>query len=531
MHEVKASQDLLKLSCRTDLPLKVYKEGPFVFRPIIEVDSSTTVIEILLTRQNFDRTAIEQARIMPRILYNSYISTSASVRSSWDISFSLNHHDDFSIHYYSIHLHRTEICTMPATHATTEAHTIPLFDKDLRDVHLIYDYDAQDSEGKPEKWRYEMWFFSENRIVYRIQGGPMAGRVNYQTASYQCIRPGELWQCNWLEETGTICSLVYDITNKKITTLLGFSQGHWENPEEAHGDKRNPKDLERWRGLAKIVRKEEVAFCASSVERASLNSLSASILLGLRAGNHHILLRYHLQRYVDHTTTMAAKKESRSGGIASLLDSGKYSDLTISCHGRHFKVHKAIVCSSSKPLAAAIDGSFKEAIAGVINLDDDDSEVIASMVKFLYTGIYPDGRLNRPDFQNDADQISWQEHQSQCLLFNAKVYTVADKYDIKLLEDHAAAKYKEILEDGWTGSGFIASMKTAFEMLPSIDKTLKRIITNAAAQHVSMLLTNPEFVALCKESSELSFGCLVAMEKVTPKEFSGRKCRFCKKYS
>lgn len=111
----------------------------------------------------------------------------------------------------------------------------------------------------------------------------MAGRVNYQTASYQCIRPGELWQCNWLEglpptlppqpflshpflpsnalsyqpshdiiETGTICSLVYDIPNKKISTLLAFSQGHWEHPQEARGDKRNPADFERWRGLAGI---------------------------------------------------------------------------------------------------------------------------------------------------------------------------------------------------------------------------------------------------------------------------------------
>lgn len=95
----------------------------------------------------------------------------------------------------------------------------------------------------------------------------MAGRINYQTASYQCIRPGELWQCNWLEglfphlcnlsltnnlETGTICSLVYDITQKKISTLLAFSQGHWEHPQEAHGDKRNPEDFKRWRGLAKI---------------------------------------------------------------------------------------------------------------------------------------------------------------------------------------------------------------------------------------------------------------------------------------
>ena len=80
----------------------------------------------------------------------------------------------------------------------------------------------------------------------------MAGRKNFQTATYQCIRPGELWQCNWLEETGTICSLVFDIPNKRITTLLAFSKGHWTQNEAARGDKRNPEDLERWRNLAKI---------------------------------------------------------------------------------------------------------------------------------------------------------------------------------------------------------------------------------------------------------------------------------------
>ncbi|EIM86466.1 phenol acid carboxylase [Stereum hirsutum FP-91666 SS1] len=126
------------------------------------------------------------------------------------------------------------------------------FDKDIRDVHLLYDYDVMGEGGNPEKWRYEMWFFSEKRIVYSIHGGPMAGRLNYQTCEFQCIRPGELWQCNWLEETGTIVSLVYDIPRKRITTMIGFSKGHWEHAKEAHGDKRNPADFERWRALAKI---------------------------------------------------------------------------------------------------------------------------------------------------------------------------------------------------------------------------------------------------------------------------------------
>lgn len=126
------------------------------------------------------------------------------------------------------------------------------FDKDIKDTHLVYDYDAQDKDGNPEKWRYELWCFSNDRVVYAIHGGPMAGRINYQRATYQCIRPGELWQINWLEETGTIVSAVYDIPQKKITTLIAFSQGHWQSAELAHGDKRNKEDLEKWRKLADV---------------------------------------------------------------------------------------------------------------------------------------------------------------------------------------------------------------------------------------------------------------------------------------
>ncbi|CAD6565587.1 MAG: hypothetical protein ASARMPRED_007350 [Alectoria sarmentosa] len=64
------------------------------------------------------------------------------------------------------------------------------FAKDLKDLHLVYDYNVQDAHGNPEKWRYEIWFFSE--------------------------------------------------------------ASHWENAQAALGDKRNPADLERWRGLARI---------------------------------------------------------------------------------------------------------------------------------------------------------------------------------------------------------------------------------------------------------------------------------------
>lgn len=44
---------------------------------------------------------------------------------------------------------------MPLPEFLTNTPLHPSFDRDIRDTHLIYDYDAQDANGKPEKWRYE----------------------------------------------------------------------------------------------------------------------------------------------------------------------------------------------------------------------------------------------------------------------------------------------------------------------------------------------------------------------------------------
>jgi hypothetical protein len=43
-----------------------------------------------------------------------------------------------------------------------------------------------------------------------------------------------------------------------------------------------------------------------------------------------------------------------------LLQSGKYSDLTLRCGGREFRVHRPIVCPHSPVFEAICSGEFKE---------------------------------------------------------------------------------------------------------------------------------------------------------------------------
>ncbi|OWZ33175.1 phenolic acid decarboxylase [Cryptococcus neoformans c45] len=115
---------------------------------------------------------------------------------------------------------------------------------DIVNKHLIYTYD--------NGWKYEFWLKSERRIVYAIHGGPMNGRKNYQTCAVQEVRTGEIFQISWVEETSTVVSIIVDLPQKRIITYMAFSRGHWDYPEKAHGDKRNPEDFERWKKLAEV---------------------------------------------------------------------------------------------------------------------------------------------------------------------------------------------------------------------------------------------------------------------------------------
>lgn len=50
---------------------------------------------------------------------------------------------------------------------------------------------------------------------------------------------------------------------------------------------------------------------------------------------------------------------ARGLNFGHLLKTGQYSDLTLACQGKEFKVHKVVVCSQSEVLAATIREPFQ----------------------------------------------------------------------------------------------------------------------------------------------------------------------------
>lgn len=56
---------------------------------------------------------------------------------------------------------------------------------------------------------------------------------------------------------------------------------------------------------------------------------------------------------------MEPTEEIRGVNLICLLESGKFSDLQVSCEGGDFAVHMAILCAQSRVISAACEGNFE----------------------------------------------------------------------------------------------------------------------------------------------------------------------------
>ena len=63
-----------------------------------------------------------------------------------------------------------------------------------------------------------------------------------------------------------------------------------------------------------------------------------------------------------------------------LLESGKYSDLTITCGSKGYPVHRALLATRSSFFDGACRNPFVEAQTGVIDLSEDDPEAVEHVV-------------------------------------------------------------------------------------------------------------------------------------------------------
>ncbi|KAI9744176.1 MAG: hypothetical protein M1818_002328 [Claussenomyces sp. TS43310] len=252
--------------------------------------------------------------------------------------------------------------------------------------------------------------------------------------------------------------------------------------------------------------------------------------------------------------------------MESLLHTGKYSDLGISCGAQFWKVHRAVVCTQSPVLAKMIDGGFKEAETRDIILDDD-SKIVEKMLSFLYKGDYDDERerhegtpensspskdgqekevadasgdepaasteedawtFGAPHFGNRSPEIGRDraaDISPHALLINIKVYIIADMYDIPPLKDLASSKYAEIADGLWAEDAFTSSARLLYENTMASDHQLRDLVAQISQQHIVTLIEKKEFIDLLVSEGNLAVDILKSVLEtgVFPAVVTGEK--------
>ena len=75
-----------------------------------------------------------------------------------------------------------------------------------------------------------------------------------------------------------------------------------------------------------------------------------------------------------------------SDDFSNLFESSQFADVTLTCNSREFQCHKAILTARSPVLAAMFEHEMKERQLNLVEIEDMDPEVMADMLRFIYTG-------------------------------------------------------------------------------------------------------------------------------------------------
>ncbi|KLU91068.1 hypothetical protein MAPG_09591 [Magnaporthiopsis poae ATCC 64411] len=114
-----------------------------------------------------------------------------------------------------------------------------------------------------------------------------------------------------------------------------------------------------------------------------------------------------------------------------MLESGKYSDLTLLCDETSFRVHRVIMCAHS-PWFERMCGDDLEGPRMVhINISGDPT-FLSNVIEFAYTGKYviASGPLGEPD------QVS-------AMMSHANIFFLAKKFGMEALKIESSKNYQQ----------------------------------------------------------------------------------------
>ncbi|KAH7625221.1 hypothetical protein SMAC4_12941 [Sordaria macrospora] len=202
--------------------------------------------------------------------------------------------------------------------------------------------------------------------------------------------------------------------------------------------------------------------------------------------------------------------------LKGLYSSGEYSDLVISCGGREYHVHRAIVCTQSEFFSAACRGSFKEAQEGKIDLPEDDPRLVHIMVHYLYHFDYDvqlqQERSGFDGLEMDGYGTNVNGPVADTLLTHAKIYALAEKYLVRGLKAVALRKFKAAATVSLDIDDFLGAALVVYESTIEDDRGLRDVVVETFYKH-SKWLDKEKVRDVVKELGALTYDMVIYMRQ------------------
>jgi speckle-type POZ protein len=153
-----------------------------------------------------------------------------------------------------------------------------------------------------------------------------------------------------------------------------------------------------------------------------------------------------------------------------------------------------------------------------MRLEGDDVFAVEAMLQFMYT--------------SDYDASGSAEHSASPMVFNVKVYSIADKYDVPALKSQAKEKFETTAKTCWNMDDFPYAVAEVYNSTTSIDRGLRNVVVDVTCEHINQLLSKQGFCDVLGETvgfaADISQHLAKSSEKSKKRE-TKYKCPACGK--
>jgi speckle-type POZ protein len=150
-----------------------------------------------------------------------------------------------------------------------------------------------------------------------------------------------------------------------------------------------------------------------------------------------------------------------------------------------------------------------------VTLKGDNVNAVEAMLEFMYTF--------------DYDSSGRAENSSSPMIFNVKVYHIADKYMVPALKSLAQRKFQETIGTCWDMDDFPDAIAQVYGLHDTSDQGLHKMVIDVVRKHREQLILKPRFCDILEGTVGFASDfakCLIAKGDLGLVKY---RCEYCGK--